>query len=617
MVTTIEQARQHSNWPMVLIDTSVLLVDPDVLVRIIGNKGLPFITNTVLDELDYNKNNTDPTVQQNARKIFRVFANESSVSIDTLPNGHAAQVRDRFSQLTYNGSPVFVVSRGQYARGANNDAKIIEVAKAYGMRIITRDQGLKVRAECEGIAADLWTGPRRIDAVQPRRDSPRTQDHRPSLRPFAMPKAPIAVPEEPLAVSTIPREGNVVRSGSRGNVKLLRALSSGGEGTIYRTDRPGFVCKVYHQGRITTLRRQKIELMLSRPIDRDGICWPVDTAFNDANDFVGFFMPEAEGKPIQTSVFVKPVLEKTFPGWKRVDLVRLCLAFLEHVEYLHRLNIIIGDINPLNLLVTADSSRLWIVDTDSFQIEGFPCPVGTVNFTAPEIQGRSYSTFLRSKDHELFAIATMLFMILHPGKPPYAQQGGGDPGENIRNGNFSYPLGEDSSGNAPEGPWRRIWSNLIYDLKDAFSRSFKEKQRLPISEWHHLLEKYRFCIEEQKSHSNDLFPDSLKILDPIEVACGKCGKRVFASRARVDSLAAAGKSYFCGPCHSAVRLQILAQRSLANQPATGGVPHSSKSWAASQPGGQRPSHVGQSHSSAWAPQPGTGGLIGWLQRLFK
>ncbi|RML94152.1 hypothetical protein APX70_07765, partial [Pseudomonas syringae pv. maculicola] len=64
-----------------------------------------------------------------------------------------------------------------------------------------------------------------------------------------------------------------------------------------------------------------------------------------------------------------------------------------------------------NLLVTQDSTKLWMVDTDSFQIEGFPCPVGTVNFTAPEIQGVNYGTFMRTKEHELFAVATMLFMI--------------------------------------------------------------------------------------------------------------------------------------------------------------------------------------------------------------
>ena len=36
------------------------------------------------------------------------------------------------------------------------------------------------------------------------------------------------------------------------------------------------------------------------------------------------------------------------------------------------MNILVGDINAHNLLVTQDSTKLWMVDTDSFQIEGFP-----------------------------------------------------------------------------------------------------------------------------------------------------------------------------------------------------------------------------------------------------
>ena len=39
----------------VLVDTCVLLDDPDVLVRIRKRDGLPFLTSTVLDELDFNK----------------------------------------------------------------------------------------------------------------------------------------------------------------------------------------------------------------------------------------------------------------------------------------------------------------------------------------------------------------------------------------------------------------------------------------------------------------------------------------------------------------------------------------------------------------------------------
>ena len=42
--------------------------------------------------------------------------------------------------------------------------------------------------------------------------------------------------------------------------------------------------------------------------------------------------------------------------------------------------------------------------------------------------------------NENFAVATLLFMIMLPGKPPYSQQGGEDPVSNIMKMNFHILL---------------------------------------------------------------------------------------------------------------------------------------------------------------------------------
>ena len=55
--------------------------------------------------------------------------------------------------------------------------------------------------------------------------------------------------------------------------------------------------------------------------------------------------------------------------------------------------------------------------------------------------GKHFPDFLRTIAHENFSVATLLFMIMLPGKPPYAHQGGEGLGQNIVNMNFSYPLG--------------------------------------------------------------------------------------------------------------------------------------------------------------------------------
>lgn len=279
-------------------------------------------------------------------------------------------------------------------------------------------------------------------------------------------------------------------------------------------------------------------------------------------------MPRAAGLTMQSAMFVKPKLEKTFPNWKRRDLVNVAGTFIDHIDYLHGLNIIVGDINPLNLLVTEDSTKVWIVDTDSFQIENFPCPVGTVNFTPPEIQGKSYSEFLRTQEQELFAVATMIFMILLPGKPPYSQQGGGSPAENIKSKNFPYRFQRNASQdapdvdgkNAPQGSWQFIWSSLPSSIKGAFFSTFRENKRTTVVEWTNFLVDYRERID-RGNWTNDLFPSGFRIRDPVQSRCSKCLINFPAERRWVEKLNLESKPVWCPDCAGRARVERLAAQS--------------------------------------------------------
>ena len=279
------------------------------------------------------------------------------------------------------------------------------------------------------------------------------------------------ISDELIIVSHIPSEGEKVKADNQ-VVILGKELGKGGEGAIFETNTP-YVAKIYKAERITQRRYAKLKLMISKKIEFKGICYPVSIIYNNNDEFVGYLMPRANGKEIQRSIFIKPLLMKSFPNWKKIDTVKLCITILEKIKYLNERNIILGDINPANILVVS-SDEVYFVDTDSYQIGEFPCPVGTVNYTAPEIQRKNFSSFLRTQGNENFAIATLLFMIMVPGKPPYAQQGGEDPIANIINMDFSYPFGNNSNKKTPDGPWRFIWSHLTYDLKKAFYNTFRK-----------------------------------------------------------------------------------------------------------------------------------------------
>lgn len=138
-------------------------------------------------------------------------------------------------------------------------------------------------------------------------------------------------------------------------------------------------------------------------------------------------MRQAHGRELQRCVFQPQLLKRYFPNWTKQDTVTLCITILKKLKYLHDRNVILGDINPNNILVVSPT-EVYFVDTDSYQIEGFPCPVGTINFTAPEIQRKDFSTFLRTIGNERFAVATLLFMIMLPGKPPVLPAGRRKPG---------------------------------------------------------------------------------------------------------------------------------------------------------------------------------------------
>jgi serine/threonine protein kinase len=553
----------------ILIDTCVLLDDPGVISRIRNRGGVPFLTSTVLDEVDFNKKG-DEAINRNARRIFRELNKVPTAKLVSLPSVESLQAGDTITRFNFEEGPVFVIGRDQFRSRSNNDGKIIELAKQYGMLLLTRDNGMKARADAMSVPVVLWTGPQPAAQTTDNRPRPGPQQRKPGgatprrVQPFALPSSPTTERDQPTPVSKLPTEGDRVILGSGRSIQLGPSISAGGEGRIYHSTENGMVCKIYHADKLTLLRQKKIQLMVSRKIDQPGICWPVDIVKNERGEFVGYVMPRAMGKTLQSSMFVKPVLEKTYPHWGRADLVKLCQAFLQHMQFLHSANIIVGDINPMNFLVTEDSSNLWMVDTDSFQIENFPCPVGTVNFTAPEIQGRNYSDFLRTKDHELFAVATMLFMLLHPGKPPYSQQGGGSPTDNIKAMDFPYRFrknDDDYDGkNAPHGPWQMIWANLPFQMREQFHLAFRENRRLSIDEWLRALKKYDYMLSKGQT-SPDLFPTSFRVRDPVDVPCGKCGNIYTASQQWVAKLSGNGKQPWCPECVKRNKLERLARDS--------------------------------------------------------
>lgn len=191
------------------------------------------------------------------------------------------------------------------------------------------------------------------------------------------------IPEDQtqIPVSHVPASGEAVFGSTA--LCLGEKLATGGEGSIYDLS-DGTVAKIYHRGKLTVGRREKLERMTAEPVCCEGVCWPKELLRDAEGNFVGYRMERARGTELQRALFTRPALEAHFPNWKKADMVQLCITILEKICALHGRGIILGDINPLNILVVSPT-EVWFVDCDSYQIGGYPCPVGTVRFTAPEI----------------------------------------------------------------------------------------------------------------------------------------------------------------------------------------------------------------------------------------
>ena len=180
----------------------------------------------------------------------------------------------------------------------------------------------------------------------------------------------------------------------------------------------------------------------------------------------------------------------------------------------------------MNVLVES-SWEIYFVDADSFQVEGFPCPVGMATFRAPEISQANYSHFLRTKEHEYFAIACLVFNILMAGKAPFSYLGGGDPGENIRKGNFPYAT---SPGTIPPGAYRYIWSYFPRYIQQAFTETFgrpDSPKRPNGSQWAAMLSRYSREIlhSSHDAAANAIWPVAFKpwnIEGSVQLICASC-----------------------------------------------------------------------------------------------
>ena len=352
-----------------------------------------------------------------------------------------------------------------------------------------------------------------------------------------------------IPIDKVPSTGDAVYSDKFGKILLGKQAVVTESGRIFLCP-GGLACKVYNEKYLDDFQRRKISKMLEIEVQIPGVCWPLDMAYDQYDNFVGYIMPEFKGRSMNETVFSKKHLEKNFPHWRRLELVCLCLTWLNKVKKLHDINVLVGGINPSHILVI-NEKEMFLIETDAFQVEIYPCPQSNMDYIAPELRSNKPGTYLQTKEQEYYAIATLLFMTLLPGKHPFSCRNG-KPAAKVRSLEFPYPLGDKTNHNTPGKPWVYIWSNLPYKIKQLFFNVFSEEQRISVNMWLKNLYEYRHLLSNGHMN-NELFPESRKIINPCQVICTRCGIVEMQEEKWFKKIKAKGQNYYCNVCLADIR----------------------------------------------------------------
>ena len=204
-------------------------------------------------------------------------------------------------------------------------------------------------------------------------------------------------------------------SGKRVRVTDADLLGEGGEARVYR--HAGAALKVFHPATDATAQRvldQKLQKLAQFPKSLPApVMSPSELATDKAGRVVGYLMPLVAG----AEDFGRLAQRKWRLGvLSNAQLTSLFLSLHGLVDQVHAAQVVIGDFNDGNVLFAG--GQPYLIDADSMQFGGVPCPVGHERFLDPRLYGVDLSTAPKFREgSDWYAYAVLLFQSLlsvHP-----------------------------------------------------------------------------------------------------------------------------------------------------------------------------------------------------------
>ena len=450
---------------------------------------------------------------------------EDGFALMALSRGLLQEVKDVhnftevFARLKENGAKNFCVL-------INNPTKkhgIIQAAKA--SRIFVNLYAIND----DGIIVEL---PRTVKDQEPqafKTQQPRPAKTQASAEGFVLKDRPEKIAIAPIRVSESLSVGHSVYDTQKNAYRLCKQEAVHNGAVTYSTDNPDIWVKIFEGKSLNTFTEAKIRRMLSQDISFQGICWPKSIVTDANGTFRGYTLQAFRGHSLHLCVFKRAGLETYFPSWTRLDLCILADTILKKIKYLHNKNILFGCFNPAAIFV-AGNNEVYFTDTDNYQIEGFPCLTYNLSFTPPELLDKP--VYFATKANEYFAVAELVFMLMMPGKTPYAVDSDEAPAELIRKMHFPYSSSQFTGHHALPGMWRFMWSHLE-SLKGNFYNIFQKgaKYNAPADRqdagyWEYAVRHYHnYLLNPEDAESLKIYPSAFKRgKNDVFYRCQYCGK---------------------------------------------------------------------------------------------
>lgn len=273
------------------------------------------------------------------------------------------------------------------------------------------------------------------------------------------------------------------------SVRLTKQIASSGEGTVWKTNRAGYLAKLYHIA--TPDRIQKLQVMVAHP-PRDPMAnrghvtfaWPQDLLQDQQGQCLGFLMPEVDESVKLSTIYNAKLRSRSAPRFNWYYLHTTALNIALAMQSLHQEGYVVGDVKPQNILVNSQA-LVSVIDTDSFQVRDphtrtlYRCLVGSEGFTPAELLGQDLADLDQTEIHDRFRLAVIIYLLLF-GDQPFKGRwvGTGDspqPSELIKAGH--WPFGKGSL--IQPGPHTIPLSIIHPQLQSCFQRCFSRGHLQP------------------------------------------------------------------------------------------------------------------------------------------